>query len=212
MHTYLFRKNNLDFFLRNSYKQVSFHILNLTFYSFRVQNSFLFQLPTHLLQYLCLSQGANLPLLISFLLAFGHVCEELKCIQGTWSKSCLVDSTGRDTVLPDCKASGTQALGNPGVLSRDFSAFVYGLFFTYLPINWLHYSLFSILSGSFWICLDCTPTCCTSRHCDNLYHDSPFYFCLNSHRSQILTFYSNFLSQLIWHGPGSYSTNNQPPL
>lgn len=117
-------------------------------------------------------------------------------------------------IPPDHKAHGTQPLGNPWFLSWNISAFLHGLLFTYLPTNWLHNPLFSVLSGSVWICLDGLSTCSESGHHNDLHHDNPVGFCLNTQGPQILTFYSNFSRKdwLTWDGPDSYPSNNQPQL
>ena len=144
-----------------------------------------------------LSQRTNLFLLISLLLAFGHLFQKMKYNEGTEVRAVSWSPPIRAIVLLD------HSLMEPTpweIHSFSLETCLHCLIFTYLPTTGF-ITLYSVsfldLSGFVWNALE--HDLYQDIVITNLHHENAFDFCLNRQGPQIFTFYYNF-SKTGWPG------------
>ena len=155
-----------------------------------------------------LFQRTNLVLLISLLLAFGHLFQKMKYNEGTEVKAVSCSPQVRAIVLLD------HSLMEPTPWA------IHSFFFSWdlspwsdFSLIWLQPALSLCIQYPFWISLDVWNALERDLYQDivitNLHHENAFDFCLNRQGPQIFTFYYNF-SKTGWpgNGPDLYPSND----
>ena len=143
-----------------------------------------------------LSQRTNLFLLISLLLAFGHLFQKMKYNEGTEVKAVSWSPQIRVIVLLDHSLMEPTPWEIHSFLLRLVSMVWFSLICLQLALS-LYSVSFLDLSGYVWNALE--HDLYQDIVITNLHHENAFDFCLSRQGPQIFTFYYNF-SKTGWPG------------